>query len=110
MPNKKVRGSVVSATDSGLVISAKSGQVSVAKSDIKEVKVSSESARIKKGAINGAIGAGGGVATAAILDGALTDGNGMSGAAAVFFGVIGGAAGFVIGMLRPGYKTIYKDR
>jgi|SRR6185295_14112505 len=105
----KIRGSFVSATDSTLVVSAKAGQLNIARSDIHEVNVKSESARLRKGAIGAAIGVAGGVGIAAGLDGALTDGNGISGGAALLLGAVGGLAGFLLRVRSTAYTRIYRD-
>lgn len=102
------RGTLVSSTEIALTVDAKSGQTTTARSDIKEVKV--KRGRGRSQILGAAIGAASGVATAAILDGALTDGNGMSGSAAVFFGAVGAAVGLAITSFRSDYKTVYKAR
>jgi len=102
-----VSGTIVSSTESAVTVATKTGEVTTARSDIKEVKV--KLTHSNKTLINTAIGVAGGVAVATILDGALTDGNGVSGGAVGLFAAIGGAAGFVTS-LGASYKTIYKVR
>jgi hypothetical protein len=107
MKKGTVSGNIVSSTDTAVTVSTKAGEVTTARSDIKEVKV--KRSKTTKTVINTGIGAGAGVATATILDGALTDGNGVSGSAVAFFAAIGAGVGFLTA-LGPSYKTIYKVR
>jgi hypothetical protein len=108
LDNKTVGGFVVTVTDDEFTANTESGAVTIARPDIKEVKVRSMDQQRKNGFIGAAIGGASGVTTAVILDGALTDGNGVSEGAVLFFGAIGAAAGLLIRMLRPAYRTIYK--
>lgn len=108
LKNGTVRGSIVSSTETTLTVTTKSGEMTTARSDIKEVKV--KGGELKKGIIGAAIGGAAGVGTAAILDGALTDGNGMSGSAAALLGAVGAGIGFASAFFRPSYRTIYKVR
>jgi hypothetical protein len=110
MTGKTVEGFVVAVTNDAVTATTKGGAVTIPRSDIREVKVKSSSRQKQNAFIGGAIGGTSGVVTAVILDGALTDGDGVSEAAAVFFGAIGVAAGLTVGLLRSGYRTIYKVR
>jgi hypothetical protein len=101
-----IRGSIVSATETALTVAAKGGQLTTARSDIQEVKV--KRGQLRKGVMGAAIGAASGVGTIAILDGALTDGNGMSGSYAALMGILGAGIGLMVTSFRPAYTTIYK--
>jgi hypothetical protein len=93
-----VRGNIVSSTELTVTVATKGGEVTTARSDIKEVKV--KRGQLTKNLLGAGIGGAAGVTTAAILDGALTDGNGMSGSAAVFLGAVGAGVGFLVSALR----------
>jgi hypothetical protein len=105
---KKLRGALVSVASDSITVEVQNLPIAIPRSEIRRLKVESESQRSKNAAIGAGIGAGGGIAAAIILDGALTDGNGVSGSAAVLLGGLGSAAGFVIRIMRRAYKTIYE--
>ena len=110
LKGKKVKGSVVSATDDALTITADDGQRNTPRADIKEVKIKRTSPNLKRGGIGAAIGAASGVIFVVILDGALTDGDGVAEDAAAILGAVGAAIGFLAGVISHGYVTIYKVR
>jgi hypothetical protein len=101
-----VSGGIVSCTDTALTVSEKGVPVNIVKSDIRELKVKQRT-RLRNGVLGAAIGGGSGIAIIAIADGALTDGNGMSGKYAALLGAVGAGTGF-LGTLQPKYRTIYK--
>jgi hypothetical protein len=101
-----VSGGIVSCTDSALTVSEKGVPVNIVNSDIRELKVK-QRPRLRNGILGAAIGGGSGIAIIAIADGALTDGNGMSGKYAALLGAVGAGTGF-LGTLQPKYRTIYK--
>ena len=102
-------GSIVSSTDAGLTLTGERGRLlNVTRADIRELKVKRKQ-RIRKLALGAAIGGASGIAFTAILDGALTDGNGTSGKYAALLGAVGAGIGFLT-MLGPTYTTIYKIR
>src|SRR5262245_4786910 len=104
-----VKGSIASSTDTGLTVTAERGQMmNVARSDIGEVRVK-QTRRLRNRLLGVAIGGTSGVVLTAILDGAVTDGNGMSGKYAALLGAIGAGVGWIT-MLGPTYRTIYKIR
>src|SRR5262249_45944399 len=105
---KKLRGALVSVASDSVTVEVQNLPIAIPRSEIRRLKVESESQRSKNAAIGAGIGAGGGIAAAIILDGALTDGNGVSGSTAVLLGGLGSAAGFVIRIMRRAYKTIYE--
>lgn len=80
----------------------------IARSVIRQVKIRRSSARVRRGAIGAAIGAASGVILVVILDGALTDGNGVSQKYAAAVGAAGAGIGFLAGASWLGFTTIYK--
>lgn len=107
---KKIKGKLSSVTSTAIVVVADGQVMNLSRSEIREIKVRRDSVSSTKGAIAAGIGAASGLGTAAILDGALTDGNGMSKTAALNFTFIGAIVGFLWGTLRPEYRTVYKVR
>lgn len=103
-----VSGTMVSCTETALTVTENGRQMNIARSEIRELKVKGRQ-RLKKGLLGAAIGGTSGIAIVAIADGALTDGNGMSGKYAALLGVVGAGIGF-LAMLEPEYRTIYKLR
>jgi hypothetical protein len=108
MGQKTVEGDVAAVTDTALTVTRKGRSTTIDRSAIREVKVKSAKVKQRNQLVSAAIGGTGGVVAGVIADGALTDGNGVSGSATVLFAAIGFAAGFVISSLRPAYRTIYK--
>ena len=108
MKKGTVQGNLVSVTETEVTVATTKGDVTTAKSDIREVKV--KGSQTNKQLLGAGIGGASGIATAAILDGALTDGNGTSGDAVLIFGALGAAAGLLIPSLHASYKTVYKVR
>ena len=106
----KVKGRFVSAGDSALTVTAEGGELRIARTDIRQVRVRRASGRLKGGAIGAAIGAAGGIVVAIALGGALTDGDGVSSEAAAALGALGAGIGFGIGLIPPGYVEVYKAR
>ena len=108
LSGQKVKGTVIATSDDGLTIQAEAGQLSIPRSEIRQVKVRRRSANLKRGAIGAAIGAASGVAIIVILDGALTDGDGVAEDAAAILGAVGAGIGFLTGVIPSGFITIYK--
>jgi hypothetical protein len=109
LKNSTVSGTIVSSTDSALTLTREGGRLlNVTRSDIRELKVKRKQ-RTRNRAFGAAIGGASGIAVTAILDGALTDGNGTSGKYAALLGAVGAGIGFLT-MLGPTYTTIYKIR
>jgi len=95
--------------DTTLTLASQGSQLlTVTRSEIKEVKVKRKQ-RMRNRVFSAAAGGGIGIAIIAILDGALTDGNGMSGKYAALLGGMAAGIGFLT-MLGPRYITIYKIR
>jgi hypothetical protein len=103
-----VSGTMVSSTETALTVTEKGRQMDIARSDIRELKVKGRR-RLRKSVLGAAIGGTSGIAIIAIADGALTDGNGMSGKYAALLGAVGAGIGF-LATFEPEYRTIYKIR
>jgi hypothetical protein len=103
-----ISGAIVSCTETALTVTENGRQMNIARSDIRELKVKGGK-RLRKGLLGAAIGGTSGIAIIAIADGALTDGNGMSGKYAALLGAVGAGIGF-LATLEPEYRTIYKLR
>jgi hypothetical protein len=107
---KTVNGRFVSAEESALTVRLESTEMRIGRSEIRLVRAKRGSARLKGGAIGAAIGAAAGLLIAVALDGALTDGNGVSREAAGVLSALGGGIGFGLGVIPTGYVKIYKAR
>ena len=105
-----VKGRLISTDDKAMTVSAKGSELSIPKTDIRQVRARRASGRIKGGAIGAAIGAASGIAIAIALGGTLTDGDGVSSEAAVALGTLGAGIGFGLGLVPPGYVAIYEAR
>ena len=103
-----ISGTIVSCTETALTVTENGRQMNIARSDIRELKVKGGQ-RLRKNLLGAAIGGTSGIAIIAIADGALTDGNGMSGKYAALLGAVGAGIGF-LATLEPEYRTIYKLR
>jgi len=99
---------IVSCTETAMTVTENGRQMDIARSDIRELKVKGGK-RLRKSLLGAAIGGTSGIAIIAIADGALTDGNGMSGKYAALLGAVGAGIGF-LATLEPEYRTIYKLR
>lgn len=89
-----VSGTIVSSTDAALTLTVERGRLrNVTRSDIRELKVKRKQ-RMRNRAFGAAIGGASGLAITAILDGALTDGNGTSGKYSALLGAVGAGIGF----------------
>jgi len=107
---KKVRGRMVSTAVDALTIATDHGELNILRTDIRQVRLKRDSARLKGASIGAAIGAASGVAIGVALGGALTDGDGVSLEAAAKLGALGAGIGFGIGLIPTGYTTVYKSR
>ena len=104
---KRVKGTFVSATDGGLLVREETGEQSIARSDIKQVRVYNPARRVRKGVMWTAIGAGVGAG----LGVAACPGCGNEGTTSPYIGpgAGGGAALGALGFLSSPYSTIYKQ-
>jgi hypothetical protein len=107
--SRKTKGRLSSVTATTLVVIVDGQEVNFSRSEIREIKVRTDSSTTREVVAVG-IGASSGLATAAIVDGVLTDGNGVSKTAAVHSSLIGALAGLLWGSLKQPYRTIYKVR
>ena len=80
--------------------------MNIARADVAELKVKQQRP-LRSRILGPVIGAGAGIGAIAIADGALTDGNGMSGKYAAMLGAVGAGIGF-LATLGPTYNTVYK--
>lgn len=104
----QTRGTFVSASAEELVVRENSGQRSVARSDIREVRVLDSGRRLRKGLMWMAIGAGAGVGAGfAACPSCSNEG---SGGKYVGPGVAAGAALGALGFLSSPYRTVYKHQ
>ena len=103
------RGLFVSATDSGLVMRSKSGERSIARADIRRVRIADSSRRLRNGLLGTAIGAGAGFGIGfAVCPHCANEGAGGKYAGPLTG--IGAGAGALLGFLPSPYKTVYKEK
>ena len=105
----RTRGSFVSANDSGLVLGSKSGEQSIARGDIRRVRIADSSRRIRNGLIGVGIGAGAGFG----IGFAVCPHCANEGAAGKYTGPLtglGAGVGALAGFLPAPYKTVYKAK
>lgn len=107
--SRKTKGRLSSVTATTLVIVVDGQEMNFTRSEIREIKVRTESSSTREVVAVG-LGASGGLATAAIVNGVRTDGNGISRTATVHLTVIGALGGLLWGSLKQPYRTIYKVR
>jgi hypothetical protein len=101
------RGLFVSADDLAIVVREKSGERSIARGDIRTVRVADSSRRTRNTILGAAIGAGAGLA----IGFAVCPGCANEGSAGKFTGpgaAAGAGAGALAGLLPVPYRTIYK--
>ena len=104
-----VAGKFLSATPDAVVVRQRSGDMTISRTDVREVKARRASRRLRNGAIGAAIGAGAaaGVTALAVRDD-FDGGDGLGAAVTLVLGIMGAGVGFVVGMLSPGYGPVYK--
>jgi hypothetical protein len=106
---ESVRGTLVSATDTAVVIRSKSAEQSIMRDDIRRVRVADPSRRIRNGALAIALGAGVGLAIgAAVCPHCASEGAGWK-----FTGpltAVGAGAGAAGGFLPLPYRTVYSSK
>jgi hypothetical protein len=106
---ENVRGTLVSANETVVVIRSKSGEQSVTRGDIRCVRVAHPSRRLRNGVLATAIGAGIGLAIGV----AVCPHCGNEGADWMYAGpltAIGAGAGAAGGFLPLPYRTVYKSK
>lgn len=103
-----VRGTFVSASETGMVVRDKSGERTVARDTIRKVRVRDSSRRGR----NGVIGAGIGLAVGIGIGFAVCPGCAGEGAGGKYVGpgaVVGAGLGAAAGLLPTPYRTIYSN-
>ncbi len=107
--SENFRGTLVSATETVVVIRSKSGEHSVTRRDVRSVRVADPSRRLRNGVLAAAIGAGVGLAIGvAVCPHCANEGAGW-----MYVGpltVVGAGAGAAGGFLPLPYRTIYKNK
>jgi hypothetical protein len=105
---KKIRGEFRSATADSVSLLSQSGELTLARADVREFKVRRTSGRFRNAGVGAAIGGGvvGGI-LAAILRGDLND-DGLALPVFIVFTATAAIVGFGIGVAFPGYNTIYR--
>jgi hypothetical protein len=105
---ERVSGKFLSVTPDAIVVGRGSGNVTVPRTDVREVKTRRASRRLRNGVVGTATGAGVGAgATALALRGDF-DGDGLAAAITVIVAMIGAGVGLGIGLAIPGHWTVYK--
>jgi predicted membrane metal-binding protein len=110
MNSKKVSGAFVSVTDAGISLQVEGGEQTIARQDVRVVKLMENKHRLRNAAVGAAIGAGAGAGAGA----AVGRGNGNSGGfdfAAQGAGIGAGAGaviGAIVGALLPCHDTVYR--
>ena len=105
----RVTGRFLSATPDSVVIRRGSGEVTIARADVQAVKTRRASTRLRNGAIGAAIGGGiaGGVTALAVRED-FGSGDGLGAAITLVLALMGAGVGFVVGMIPPGYGSVYE--
>ena len=102
----RVDGPFRSASADSIVVGTRTGDRTVSRTEIREVKLRKASGRLKNGAVGAAVGGGLGAGLGlAITRGDLED---LGAAILAFLTVVGASAGFGLGLIAPGYGTVYK--
>jgi len=104
---KSMRAVFVSASETALVARSKSGEQSIARPDIREVRATDPSRRARSGLISTAVGAGLGLVVGfAVCPGCRNEGAGWK-----YMGpltAVGAGAGMAAGFLPTRYRIVYK--
>ena len=104
-----LRATMVSASPDAIVVRETSGERSIARTEIRELKVFDSRRRIHRGVMWSPIGAGVG-AGASLAACVSCPGEGHNMAKYVPLGVAVGAAAGALGFLSSPYRTVYKSR
>jgi hypothetical protein len=101
----KFKGALITATADSLMLRDGSGDRSIARAEVRELKVRDQSRRIRRGIITTLIGLGAGAAAGwAACVYCANEGHDML----TLPGAAGGAAIGAVGFAFPGYRTVYK--
>ncbi len=104
----RLRAAFVSATAEAVVVREKPGERSIARSEIRQVRVADPLRRVRKGLIWTAVGAGAGLALGwAVCPHCASEGSGYK---FVGPGVAIGAGLGALGFLPVPYRTVYKSK
>jgi hypothetical protein len=110
MNSKKVSGAFVNVTDAGISLQAAGGEQTIARQDVRRVKLMENKHRLRNAAIGAAIGAGAGAGIGAEVGKGPSHGFGFD-FAAQGAGIVAGAGaviGAIVGALWPSHQTIYR--
>ncbi len=113
MNSKKVSGAFVNVTDAGISLQAAGGEQTIARQDVRRVKLMENKHRLRNTAIGAAVGAGvgAGIGAASFQDcrgQAFCIQPGGRGAVAGIGAAAGGVIGAIVGALWPSHQTIYR--
>jgi hypothetical protein len=113
MTSKKVSGAFVSVTDAGISLQVEGGEQTIARQDVRVVKLMKNKHRLRNAAIGAAIGAGAGagIGAASFHDctgQAFCIQPGGRGAVAGIGAAAGGVIGAIVGALLPCHETVYR--
>ena len=105
--SKKHSGAFVNVSDAAITLKEGGGEKSIAKQDVRSVKLTANQHRLRNTLIGAGVGAGAG---AGIVAGTWESGGflGGKGVGAAVGAVIGGISGAVVGALLPSHSTIYR--
>jgi hypothetical protein len=99
-------GQFGSASADSITVTSKSGERTVPRSGIREIKLRKPSGRMKNAGISAAVGGGIGGGVGLAITGGHVDG--LEGALVLFLAGLGAVAGFAGGSIPAGYGTVYK--
>lgn len=101
----KVKGRLVRADDTEVVLTADRREVRIARSEVDRVRIRTAARRARNAGVGGLIGALAGMATAGIFIASVGD---FGTEAVAGMGVLGAGTGAAIGAAIPGYRTVYR--
>lgn len=105
--SETTKGTFISANDTAVVIRTKAGEQSIARADVRKVRISDPGKRVRSGLLWTAIGAGAGAGIGfAACPGCANEGNGAKFVAPAT--AAGAGLGALAGFLPAPYSTIYK--
>jgi hypothetical protein len=108
MNSKKVSGAFVSATDAGISLQGPGGEQTIARQDVRRVKLMENKHRLRNAAIGAVIGAAAGAGTLGGLVNSSEGGFNFTGQGAAIGAGAGAVIGAIVGALLPCHQTIYR--
>ena len=110
MNSKKVSGAFVSVTDTGISLQVEGGEQTIARQDVRVVKLMENKHRLRNAVIGAAVGAGVGAGAGAAVGGDNGNSGGFDFAkqGAWIVGAAGAVIGAIVGALLPSHQTIYR--